>query len=450
LYRYLLLWLSKSSEEDNMSKFSKVIVAVMMIMLLTSFAWSAGKQESQESAEVKELAVFSPVHHYMDALKQKFGEFEASSGIKIKLIELPEEEFYKKTTIELSSGKPTFDVFLLNQGFTGQYIGAGWVEQLDPNLNDPNQTSKEYDIKDFPPGAMSRPTFDGKIYGIPATVDPQIYFYRKDIMADSGINAPKTMDEVYNAAVKIDKAYPDVAGIANRLARGAGSFWPWLGFVYDYQGQWIDPDLGVHITDPKTIAATDMYVKLLKDAGPPTALNYGWYEVLSSFQAGKSAMLMDANSWISAFQDKEKSAVVGKVGASVMPAGPDGYIQAAGGCSWMLAITAASQKKEAAWKFIEWATSKKTALYVAVESGNVSRHSTWSEPEFIKKYPYPDWIEASSSTTNDYNNTYYMTTHPKLGALGEIIDISLQNIYMGADVKEELTKAEKATKELLE
>ena len=43
-----------------------------------------------------------------------------------------------------------------------------------------------------------------------------------------------------------------------------------------------------------------------------------------------------------------------------------------------------------------------------------------------------------------------MTTHPKLGALGEIIDISLQNIYMGADVEEELSKAEKATKELLE
>ncbi len=427
-----------------------IATVIVLVMLPLGALFASGKQEAGEEAEVKELVYHTPVHHFTTALKEKIPEFEAETGIKVTVNELPEEEFYKKTTIELSSGSPSFDIFLLNQGFVGQYVEGGWVEPIMPYVNDPELTDKAaYDLEDYPQAALARPTYMDKLWAIPASVEPQIMFYRKDVLQQGGLSLPKTMDTLYEAAVKIKKADAGIAGIINRLRRGAGSYWPWLGFVSNYKGTWVDENNNVGLTDPKTMQATEMYIKLLKDAGPETALNYGWYECLTGFQQGKAAFLMDANSWMAAFQDEEKSAVAGKVGASVMPASPSGYIQAAGGASWMMAIPSQTAKKKAAWNFISWATSKEVALHVAINGGDIARNSTWSEPEFKDAYPFPDWIKASQDTTNKYNSTYFLPYHPKMGAMGEIVDVTLQEIYIGNPLEEQLAKAEKETMELL-
>lgn len=427
-----------------------IVIALFFAGAFVASANGAKETTTSSQAETQSITAFMAVHHYTTALKTMIPTFEKATGISVTLNELPEEEFFKKTTIELSSGKPSFDVFFLNQGFVPQYAQAGWLEPLQKYIDDPSLTNKtEYDFADFPPASLVRPTFQGTLYGIPASVEPQIMFYRKDILEQLKIPVPKTMDELYAAAVRIKKEVPGVAGIALRLRRGAGSYWPWLGVVSDYRGQWVDQNNKVHMTSPETKAATAMYIKLIKDAGPDAPLNYGWYECLTSFQQGKAAFLLDANSWEAAFQDPSKSKVVGKVGAAHIPAGPDGYIQAAGGSSWMLGIPSQSQKKTAAWKFVEWASSKPVTLQVAIKGGDITRSSTWTDPTFTKAYPYPDWIEASSSTTSKYNNTYYLPSTPKLGAMGEIIDVTLQNIFIGNPLDDELQKAQKQTEDLL-
>jgi len=331
-----------------------------------------------------------------------------------------------------------------------QYAEAGWLEPLQQYIDDSSLTDKSsYDFADYPPASLVRPTFKGTLYGIPASVEPQIMFYRKDILAQQGIAVPATMNDLYKAVVKIKRNVPGMAGIALRLRRGAGSYWPWLGVTSAYRGQWVDANDKVYLTSPQTKAATDMYLKLIKDGGPDAPLNYGWYECLTSFQQGKSAFLMDANSWEAAFQDTSKSSVAGKVGAAHIPAGPDGYVQAAGGSSWMLGIPSQSQNKEAAWKFIAWASSKPVTVHVAINGGDITRISTWTNPDFMKAYPYPDWINASSSTTLKYNSTYYLPATTKLSAMAEIIDVALQNIFIGKNLNSELESAQKQTEDVL-
>ncbi len=389
------------------------------------------------------------VHHFTTALKKEIGKFEALTGIRVVLNELPEEEFYKKVTIELSSGKPSFDVFMLNQGFVAQYVGGGWVQALDDYLQNPVLTDKDwYDLNDFPDAALDKPLYKDKLYGIPISVEPQILFYRTDLFKEKGLSAPETMTEFYNAAVKL-RNLPDVAGVVLRLMRGTGSCWPWLGFVSAYRGYWIDKKGNVGLTLPQTIAATKMYIKIIKDGGPEKALNYGWYECLASFQQGKAAMVADANSWEVPFQDSGKSAVVGKVGCVPLPAGPDGYRQAAGGSSWMLGIPVASPRKDEAWLFTQWATSKDIALRIAINSGNIGRDSIWTNKEFVQTYPYVDWITASRDTTLKYGSTYYLPEVIKFGAAADAIDIALENIYAGSPAEKELEKAQQTTVELL-
>lgn len=115
----------------------------------------------------------------------------------------------------------------------------------------------------------------------------------------------------------------------------------------------------------------------------------------------------------------------------------------------MLGIPSQSQNKEAAWKFVYWASSKPNTLQIAIKGGDITRNSTWSDPAFVKAYPYPDWIEASSSTTAKYNNSYYLPSTTKLAAMGEIIDVTLQDIFIGKSIDDELQKAQQQTEDLL-
>lgn len=432
-----------------MFKKFQLIVCLLLVVCLSVSAWAMPSNINWKQFKGQTLVVSVCVHNVNNGIKPKLAVFEKLTGAKVIFNELPEEEFYKKTTIELSSGKPSFDVFMLNQGSVAQYVEAKWLEPLKKYLENPKLTDKKwFTIEDYSAAALKRPTYKGILYGIPITVDPQIMFYRKDLLEAAGLPVPATLDELYETAGKIAKANPGVAGIINRLRRGAGSYWPWLGMVSAYQGQWVDENNKVHLTDPETVAATKMYINLLKDCGPEAALNFGWYECLAGFQQGKAAFLMDANSWIANFQDPKTSKVAGKVGCAVMPAGPNGYVQAAGGASWMLAIPNKSAEKNLAWAFIQWVT-KDQALEIALSSGNVARKSIWTNPAFTKAFPYPDWIKASSETTAKYNDTYYLASITKLNAIGEIIDIALEQIYMGTPAEEVLAKAQKETEDIL-
>jgi multiple sugar transport system substrate-binding protein len=399
--------------------------------------------------EGKALYATMCVYEWPNSLEKIIPEFEALTGIKVVLNKFPEEEFYKKVTIELASGKPAFDVFTFNQGFVAQYIEGGWVQTLDSYLKNSRLTDETwYDFKDFPPAALDKGLYNGKLYGIPISVGAQILFYRTDLFGAKGLSPPDTMSELYDAAIRL-RDLPEVAGIVLRLRRGAGSCWPWSGFIYDYGGYWVDRKGNVGLTSPETIAATKMYIKLLKDGGPAKALNYGWLECLTSFQQGKAAMLADYNGWEASFQNPEQSAVAGKVGAVPLPAASPGYRQAAGGTSWMLSISAASSRKEMAWLFIEWATSKKIGLRLATESGHFGRDSIWTNPEFVKIYPYLDWITASRDSLMKYMDDYYLPEVIKFGAISDEIDIALEKIYMGSPVEEELETAQAKTVELL-
>ncbi|MCX6088845.1 MAG: sugar ABC transporter substrate-binding protein [Candidatus Atribacteria bacterium] len=425
------------------------VLLVVSVLVVSGMVFAAEGNINWRQFEGKTINATMCVHHFTDALEKEIPQFEALTGIKVQLSKYTEEEFYNKVTIELASGKPTFDIFMLNQGFVAQYVGGGWVAPLNGYLGDPKLTDAAwYDLKDFAPAALDKPEYEGKLYGIPISVEPQILFYRTDLFQEKGLTAPDTVDQMYDAAVKLRKL-PDLAGIVLRLKRGTGSIWPWGGLVADYKGYWVDKKGNVGLTLPETVAATEMYMKLLKDGGPDKAVNFGWYECLLAFQQGKTAMVADANSWEVGFQDPAKSAVAGKVGAVPLPAAVEGYRQAAGGSSWMLGVSLASNNKEAAWLFTQWATSKSIALKIALGSGNIARSSIWTSDEFVKTYPYTDWIKASKDTIEKYISDYYLPEVVKFGAIADEMDVALEEMYGGAPVKETLEKVQAKTVEIL-
>jgi len=433
-----------------MKKCASYLLVFVLFVLVASISYSAELSYGNikwDQAKGETINVLMCAHHYTESLKTKIPEFEKLTGIKVKLTDYAEGEYFKKVMIDLSLSKPATDVLMINNSYVNTYATGGWVAPLDPYLNDPKLTdAKWYNFADFSAG-LNLLMYKDQLYGIPITIEPQILFYRKDIFQEKGLSVPQTMDELYQTAKKINS--DEIAGIALRLTRGQGAWWPWSGFLATYKGTWVDENRVPHLNSPNAIKATEMYIKLNKDAGPADVMNYGWYEVLSNFQQGKVAMIIDASSFIGQFEDKEKSAVAGKVGCAVIPAGPDGYRQPAGGASWSLGISAKGGHQKAAWLFVEWATSSANDNAIAIDSGNIARNSTWDNEEFKAKYPYPDWVKASADSNIKYSSDWSFPQVKEFAQLVDIMDITLQNIYSGKPAIDAMEEAQQKTIEAL-
>lgn len=114
-------------------------------------------------------------------LKNIVPEFEKLTGIKVAIDDYPEAEFFRKIIIDLSSGNPVSDVFMLSHAYSTMYEAGGWLEPLEPYLENSSLTDKAwYDFEDYPAGSLSAVVINGKLYGIPIAPDNQIVFYRKD------------------------------------------------------------------------------------------------------------------------------------------------------------------------------------------------------------------------------------------------------------------------------
>ena len=81
------------------------------------------------------------------------------------------------------------DVFEVEQGGSLDMIRSGQLEDLS-ELIDPVRD-------DFNSAVMKRYTFDGKVYGIPQTIDMQLLYYRPSLLQAAGVAAPATFEDLF-------------------------------------------------------------------------------------------------------------------------------------------------------------------------------------------------------------------------------------------------------------
>jgi len=400
-----------------------------------------------QQAKGESLSLMLVRHFWTDAVKANLDQFKQLTGINVTLDVYEEEEFRQKRTIALTSGSDTPDIFMLD--WLGQFVDAGWVEPLDGFLSDPTLTDAEwYDVNDIFAGARNFGTYKGKFAGMPITAEVEVLFYRKDLLEAKGLKVPETMDDLYKVATALKTS--DMAGIANRGRRGAGAnAWPWAGYVMSYGGRVLDDQFQPVFNSPEAVAGTEMYAKLLQDAGPAGVVNYDWYEVLQDFQQGKAAMFTDSSGFVPTLLDKTSTPVADKVGFAAFPKGPGKDAPVPNGWYWLVGVNANSQHKKAAWLFLEWATSKPGTLAIAASGGSPARASAWQDPTFAKNFgevAVPVVVESLGYA----KMAAYPYAHPKYPEFGDKIGIAIADVIeKKATAQEALDKAVDETKQIL-
>ena len=314
----------------------------------------------------------------MESLK---GEFEAANpGIKINFQVMEEGDLRSSVTSDVANKAGQYDIVTIGAYEVPQWGANGWLTDLTAGLSD-----DEYDVGDILPPVKDALSVDGKQYAVPFYGESSILMYNKEILDGAGVKMPNnpTWQQVAAAAKKVNNA--DHAGICLRGKPGWGDlFAPLTTVVQTFGGTWYDMDWNAKVNAPEFVQAVTFYKDLLASAGQKDPVSYSFNECLTALKTGKVAMWYDA-SVAASMLEADDSPVKGKMGyahAPIVKTKESGWLW-----SWNLAVPANTQNKDAAVKFIKWATSKEYHQLVGSKLGwslvpPGARTSTYSIPEY--------------------------------------------------------------------
>jgi len=196
----------------------------------------------------------------------------------------------------------------------------------------------------------------------------------------------------------------------------------------------------------------------MRKDGPPGASTNGATQALALFSQGKCAMFIDSTVFGSVVSDPKQSKISKSVAFARAPNA--GLSKSAVTLwSWALAIPSSTKKKEAAEKFIEWATSKDYTKLVAKEDGigsapPATRLSLYKDPAYLKAAPYAKLtLQAVDAADPDHPTTkpvpytgVQFVSIPQFQAIGTSVGQQFSAATAGTvSVKQALATAQQLT-----
>lgn len=383
----------------------------------------------------EQIDVLLSRHPWQEALEPMIPQFEALTGIDVNLRKLPEQQFLAKVPADLTAGTFQFDVFMTQVAQNPQYHKSGWLEPIDQYMNDPDLTDAAwYDWDDFFSGAQAAATIGGTdFYNLAITAEAQILVYREDIFEELGLSVPTTFDEVTAAAATINEK-TDINGITVR--GGSGVWWPLLGAVESHGGSFLDEDQQPMLDDPGTIAGVEAYVQLAEYA-PAGVTNYDWDEINTAMLSGQAAMFLDASVVYPRLKDPSLSDLSEKFGVTGYPSGSVGAHSDSH--YWTISMAGSADDNEAAWLFMQWATSAPVQRDLALAGILAPRASAWEGDEIVEALG-SQFIDA---VKDSLAGAVLYPAHENWTEMTDALKIEVQNAMTGSkSVQDAMTDAQ--------
>lgn len=408
---------------------------------ISASAPSAFNWRRFEGTEVK---LFLDDHPWTTGLRPYLPEFEQLTGIKTIVKMVPEPDYFQEMEVVIQGNPAQTDVYFIPVDSTAfRQWNSQRVRSLTPFLNDPSLTAPDYNLLDFPEGfriaGMYPPaSSDAQLYAIPAAFETYILFYNKELV-DRYLKGkvPKTMQELVAAAKAINQAgRGEVFGAVMRGVRSDAIIDTVTGLVLNSWGNeptplpynvWFEQDWSKpRFTESRIAEGLTHYAQLMQ-AGPPNIREINWPDANQLFQAGKVAFYIDASVFGPSYETAAESKVKGKVGYSMLPETERGSLT--GHWLWGLGIAAGAANPEAAWYFVQWATSREIEPKIGVKTGGAPRLSTWLESSIYQEAMNPEYALAVQTAMQTSRPT--VVFRENWSEIAFAIADAIQSIYTG-------------------
>jgi multiple sugar transport system substrate-binding protein len=343
--------------------------------------------------------------------------FAEETGIELDIVDLVETDQTTKLIQDYQTGARAYDVYSYWSDETADLAAAGAIANLDeyvdkykPDWNDPEWGNVGGDVT-----TTATSKYLGSVYNVLMDGDYQLWVYRKDLFEDPkerkdfknrygwDLQWPETweqLDQISQFFHRPDQGLLGCTDLRNQYWGFSNWFQRYTSFDNPAQFYW-DDKMNPLITTDAGIKATEEHVKSLawhhKDA-----ISWGWPEQYANMSSGGAAVTC-AYPNMPKFLDTPKapdwlgveSKVYQKLRSGVSP-GRVVKGNLVRRTVWWPSIghgvAAGGRNKEAAYLFLQWASSGKVSTWLTANPAGY--YDPWKVPHFKDPYvigSYKDW-----------------------------------------------------------
>jgi multiple sugar transport system substrate-binding protein len=325
-------------------------------------------------------------------------EFIPLTGINVEWEQLPLDQVLAKISHDSAGQLGANDIYYLDRAWLGCFAQdlISPAELLDKS----DLAYPSYNFDDFLPQLVETVcTSRGVVASFPYDIPIFIMMYRKDIFDQLKLRPPTTMAEYLNAIKTIHAAgitAPDgsgrVAGTTLQWKPGHyGLACNWMAWHWAHGASIFGADEQPTLNDEAGLAAANYMLELGKYA-PAGVANWDWSGEAASFAQGRAGIYISWSEFFPNFDDPVASQVVGMVEAAPCPRetalrhrSQCGFAESPGisrQSGFSLGLSRYSKNVDAAWVFLQWATSADIMTRASILGGGVTptRKSSFSDP----------------------------------------------------------------------
>ena len=329
---------------------------VLLLILLISVACT-----NQPAQDTVSFMVFGDPAEY-NAYKELVDAFNGSQeDVQVELTHVPSPKEYRTRLVtEFAAGTPS-DVTLMNYRRYASFAANDMLAPLGPFLAESDLIS----LEDFYPVATDAFMWQGELMCIPQNISSLVVYYNEDLFDAAGLPYPAdkwTWAEFVETAVSLTQD-TDADGTIDQYGLGIEpSLFRLAPFVWQNDAPIVDDDVQptrLTLTRPPSLAAFQWFTDLHNVHGVvPGRVEEAAQDSESRFLAGTTAMYLNSRRGVPTYREIDSftwdvaSLPNNKTGAGILHS--DAYC-----------LSQATQNKDAAWQFIEFANSVEGQTIIA-------------------------------------------------------------------------------------
>lgn len=314
-------------------------------------AQPANEQSSEEAKPQETQEITFMIPPWGEPSAEALESFTAETGIKVNLNIVGWDEIRDKISIAAISKTAPADVVEVDWSWVGEFYAAGWVDVLDVS---------DKDKADMP--TITSFMAEGNVIALPYANDFRMGYYNTADFETAAVQSvPTDWDAMVEACKQIKSSgscdYPIGFTLSATEACTTSIIWMTMA----RSGNFFNED-GT-LNSENLLSTLEFVNKLVKEDKliDPSMVTMTDKEIYSTFLDGTTATIVGPTYVLGRMGDAEQSSVVDCSKAMLIPGRAD-----APTTSFALpegiGITAYSENKEAAKKFVEWYTSPETQL----------------------------------------------------------------------------------------
>jgi multiple sugar transport system substrate-binding protein len=362
------------------------MVTTVAVLLIGAVVAGCGSSSSHGPVTLNWYVYPEPSGSFANAASTCSKDSGGKYNIVMNLLSTASDQQRVSEVRRLAAGDPSIDILAMDVDWTAEYAAAKWIRPW------PAALAAQVTRGDLP-GPIATATWNGKLYAAPLNSNTELLWYRKDLLTAIHQPPPTTWTQMIDDAIQLAKmGKPHY--IEEQGAQYEG-LTVWFNSMVDSAGGGILTKNNKIIVGPSTqVAASIMHRLATSPAADPSLNVTQESQSETAFEHSTAAFQINYPFvWAAAQKDTPK---IGKeMGYALFPRVNPAIAPSVSIGGYNLGVSAFSQHPQLAFDAVRCMIQPQFQRGDAIKGGLAPvLASIYSEPAFIKSYPFSALIKA--------------------------------------------------------